>query len=93
LANRQTVEVANLGIQFAMVRAGVGACIMSALAASHPSARGLTFRLIDGRGLEREIHLLSRRKKVLSPAAAAFIQVVDSVLPIAKLHPGVFISR
>lgn len=90
---QETVEVSNLAVQFAMVRAGVGACVLSALAASHPSAKGLPFRLIQSPTVSRDIYLFSRRERVLSPAAEAFMQVLDAVLPTLDLHPGVSISQ
>lgn len=85
----KAVEVTSLAVQFAMVRAGVGACVMSALAASHPSADGLPFKFIESPAVSRDIYLFSRRERVLSPAAAAFVSVLEEILPVLQLRPGV----
>ena len=86
------ITVTNLDIQFALIRAGVGACVLSALAASHPTARDLPYRLLEAVGLQREIHIFTRRGVPLSPAAFTFLQVLEEVLPDIAFHPGVTLA-
>ena len=86
------ITVTNLDIQFALIRAGVGACVLSALAASHPTAQDLPYRLLDVAGLQREIHIFTRCGVPLSPAAFTFLQVLEEVLPSIAFHPGVTLT-
>ncbi|MCD5361090.1 LysR family transcriptional regulator [Chromobacterium aquaticum] len=86
------ITVTNLDIQFALIRAGVGACVLSALAASHPTARDLPYRLLEAVGLQRDIHVFTRRGVPLSPAAFTFLQVLEEVLPDIAFHPGVTLA-
>ena len=88
----KAVELTNLAMQIAMVRAGVGPCVISALAASHPSAKGLGFKFIEDPAVSRDIYLLSRPEKPFSPAATAFMKALELALPALTLHPGVTVA-
>jgi DNA-binding transcriptional LysR family regulator len=88
-----TVEVSNLAVQFAMVRSGAGACVLSALAASHPSAEGLAFRLIEAPEIFRDIHAFHRKERMLPPAADAFVRELRATLPALGLREGVSFTR
>ncbi|WP_137940381.1 LysR family transcriptional regulator [Chitinivorax sp. B] len=81
--------IANLDTQFCLIRAGVGACILSALAASHPAARDLSYRLIDMPQLQRDVYVFTRNEVPLSPVATTFLQLVYEVLPEMTFCPGV----
>jgi LysR family transcriptional regulator, carnitine catabolism transcriptional activator len=93
------IEVSSLAIELALVRAGVGVAVLSALGASHPSAQGLDFVPIKP-GVEREIFILTRRQRKLPAAAAAFVSTMHSCLATLRsnsqqangLHPLVRIS-
>lgn len=69
------VEVSSLALQLAMVRAGVGPTVVSALGASHPQAEGLRFVPLTP-AVERPLALMYRRERPLRPAAAALAQAV-----------------
>ncbi|KMN78956.1 LysR family transcriptional regulator [Chromobacterium sp. LK11] len=86
------ITVTNLDMQFCLIRAGVGACVLSALAASHPSARDLPYRLFESAELQRDVHVFTRRGVPLSPAAFTFLQVLDEVLPTIAFHSGVTLA-
>jgi DNA-binding transcriptional LysR family regulator len=86
---RGTVEVSNLAVQFAMIRSGVGACVLSALAAAHPSAAGLAFKLIEGPEIFRDVYLFHRKERVLPPTTEAFVQELEATLPTLGSHEGV----
>lgn len=74
------VEVSSLSLQLELVRAGVGATVLSALGASHPQARGLRFLPLEP-PVERLLMLLRRRDRPLRPAAAALSASVRDALP------------
>lgn len=79
-------EVSSLSLQLALVRAGVGVALLSALAASHPEAHDLRFVPITPR-LQRQVVLMQRRDRPLRPAAQALADMLDEVLPGLPLHP------
>lgn len=85
----QRVSVSNLDLQISLVREGVGACIMSAVAASHSAARGMAFRLISSPELKRDIYIFSRLNAHLSPAAARLLDILLETLPTIDFVDGV----
>ncbi|WP_130617191.1 LysR family transcriptional regulator [Dyella amyloliquefaciens] len=85
--------VTNLDLQLCFVRKSVGVCIVSALAASHPYARGLPFKLIDDPNLAREIFVFTRKTLPISPAAATFLSVMDEVLANIDFLEGVVLHQ
>lgn len=68
-------EVSSLALQLAIVRAGAGVAVVSALGASHPLAQGMRFQPIRPR-VEREIFLMRRRDHAESPSVRAVASVV-----------------
>lgn len=74
------VEVSSLSLQLALVHAGVGATVVSALGASHPLAHGLPFVPLAP-PVERQLMLLRRRDRLLRPAAAELVAALLAVLP------------
>ena len=68
---RASMTVRNVTSLLAMVRAGVGVTLLPALATSN-LPEGLAARDIDFRGCAREVGLISRKGRTLSPVAAAF---------------------
>ncbi|CAE6813213.1 HTH-type transcriptional activator CmpR [Paraburkholderia aspalathi] len=87
------IVATNLDLQLSLVREGVGACALSALAASHPSAITMPFRLIEGEGFERDIYIFTRKGLPLSPAASTLISILQSVLPHIGFIEGVVLSN
>lgn len=83
------ITVTNLDLQLNLVREGIGACILSALAASHPSARSMPFRLIDQDDLYRDVYLFTRKGAQLTPAAEILIAVLCEILPRLDFVEGV----
>lgn len=88
-----TITVTNLDLQISLVREGVGACILSALAASHPSARAMPFRLMEDSGLYRDVYLFTRKGVSLSPAATTVVKIMEEVLPHLNFVEGVSVDE
>jgi len=86
------VEVSSLAIQLALVAAGVGVSILSALGASHPVARGLLFVPLRP-AIERHVQLLQRRDRALRPAAQALADCLIEAVAEVPLHPRVRVAR
>ena len=87
----QGVEVSSLSIQLALAQAGVGVAVLSALGASHPSAHGMRFVPLQP-AVQRELFLMRRRDRPLTPAAQAFEDAVLRHLPAAALRPEVLLD-
>ena len=82
------VEVTSLALQLALAHAGVGVAVVSALGASHPQAGSLQFVAITP-AMAREVFMMQRRDRELSPSARAFANAVRSGLSQAILHSSV----
>ncbi len=82
------VEVSSLVLQLALAQAGVGVAVVSALGASHPSAKGLQFVLLEP-ALEREVFMMTRSDRALNPSARALEAAMTAGLARAVLHPNV----
>ncbi|MCW8883791.1 MAG: LysR family transcriptional regulator [Motiliproteus sp.] len=70
------IEVSNPAVLAALVEQGLGVSVLPALAAATDSFRQLLFRPIEDPPCFREIHILTRRGRALSPAAEAMRQLV-----------------
>ena len=81
-------EVSSLALQLALAQAGVGVAVLSALGASHPQARGLTFVPLRP-PVAREIFLIRHRNRTPNPTARALLEVLAQTLaaPGTGLHP------
>ncbi len=82
------VEVSSLVLQLALAQAGVGVAVVSALGASHPSAKGLQFVLLEP-ALEREVFIMTRSDRALNPSARALEAAMTAGLTRVVLHPSV----
>lgn len=82
------IEVSSLALQLALAQAGVGVAVMSALGASHPLASGLQFVPIKP-AMAREVFMMQRRDRELSPSARAFANALRAGLSQAALHRSV----
>jgi LysR family carnitine catabolism transcriptional activator len=91
-AMERGVEVSSLAVQLALVRAGAGVAVLSALGASHPDARGLAFAALAP-ALRRDVFLMHRRDRPLRPAAQLFADAILAALPGAGLHSGIRVDR
>ncbi len=82
------IEVSSLALQLALARAGAGVAVVSALGASHRDARGLKFVALRP-AVQREVFLMIRRDRALSPPALALFDALVSGTRLVKLHSGV----
>ncbi|MCU9953987.1 LysR family transcriptional regulator substrate-binding protein [Burkholderia sp. BKH01] len=82
-------EGTNLDMQLALVRGGIGACVISALAASHSGPLGPRYRLIESPALQREVYVFTRRDVSLLPAAVRFLDILTDALPTIDFVDGV----
>lgn len=73
------VETSSLALQLALVQAGLGISVISALGASHPQAAGLGFAPFTP-AIERHVQLMWRRDRPLRPAARALAQALQDAL-------------
>jgi DNA-binding transcriptional LysR family regulator len=89
IATDSHITASNLATQFSLVEADVGPCIVSALAASHPSATGMPYLLLEEPAISRELHLVMRKSERISPAAQIFIEVLFATLPRTRFRHGV----
>ncbi len=85
------IDVTSLTMQLALVQAGMGVAVLSALAASHPQAVDLGFTLLAP-PIERPVFLMQRTDRPTSPAAAALAQVFVRDLHLVDLRPEVKLS-
>ena len=81
-------EVSSTGSLHAMLDAGLGVSVLPALAAHLKPLDQLAFRELTGPRLEREICVITRRGRVLSPAAQSMLTVITEHLQSHVLPPG-----
>ena len=82
------VEVSNLSQQLAMVRAGVGIAVLSALAASHREAQDLKFVPLRP-AVAREVFVITPQGRVPSAAAKALVEAIVQGTAHASLHASI----
>ncbi len=82
------IDITSLTMQLALVQAGMGVAVLSALAASHPQALGLGFTLLEP-AIERPVFLMQRTDRPASPAVAALAQMIVSDLKLENLRQEV----
>ncbi len=85
------VEVPSLSIQLALAQAGAGVAVLSALGASHPQARGMSFVPLRPT-VRREVFLLQRRDRPLSPSGRLLREALLRPLESAQAHPSIRFS-
>lgn len=81
-------EVSSTGSLHAMLDAGLGVSVLPALAANLKPLDQLAFRELIEPRLEREICVITRRGRVLSPAAQGMLQVITENLNSQVLPAG-----
>lgn len=84
----QGIEITSLTMQLALVQAGVGVAVLSALGASHPQARGLGFTLLQP-SIVREVFLMRRLARTPHSALEAFSNVLVQHMDLQGLRPQV----
>ena len=82
------IDVTSLTMQLALVQAGMGVAVLSALAASHPQAAGLEFMPLVP-AIERPLFLIQRNDRPASPAIDALIKMILNDLKLENLRPEV----
>lgn len=82
-------EVSSTGSLHAMLDARLGVSVLPALAAYLQPLRQLVFRELTEPRLEREICVITRRGRALSPAAQGMLDMILQHLRIHPLPPGV----
>ncbi len=79
------IDVTSLTMQLALVQAGLGVAVLSALAASHPQAAGLAFRPLIPT-VERPVFLIQRNDRPALPAIDALEQMIIKDLTLENLR-------
>ncbi|MFC6673828.1 LysR family transcriptional regulator [Marinobacterium aestuariivivens] len=87
--DRPTIEVSNPAGLAALVEAGLGLSILPALAAGTRSFEQLLFRPLDNPAIHRDLYILQRRGRSLSPAADAMLRLVRQRFASMPLPPFV----
>ena len=82
------IDVTSLTMQLALVQAGLGVAVLSALAASHPQAAGLEFMPLEP-VIERPVFLLQRNDRPAMPAIDALVQMILNDLQMENLRPEI----
>lgn len=82
------IDVTSLTMQLALVQAGMGVAVLSALAASHPQATGLGFMPLEPT-IVRPVFLIQRMDRPSTPAIAALAQTIKSNLRSVHLRAEV----
>ncbi len=82
------VEVSSLALQLALVRAGVGIAVLSALGASHREAQDLKFAPLRP-AVAREVFVITPQGRAPSPAAKALVDAIVQGTAQASLHPSI----
>lgn len=85
-------EVSSLALQLALACCGAGVAVLSALGASHPQASGLHFVPLKP-AIKREVFLIRRRDRDLSPSAGALVEAIQAGLRQAPLHPALTLAK
>lgn len=87
--DRSTIEVSNPAGLAALVEAGLGLSILPALAAGTRSFERLLFRPLTNPAIYRDLHIIHRRGRSLSPAADTLLLLVRQRFAIMPLPPYV----
>jgi DNA-binding transcriptional LysR family regulator len=85
-------EISSTTSLYAMLRGGGCFSIVPALAANVEEFKDLAFRQLKGPVLTRQICLITRRLRSLSPSSQRILDVLADSIRQARLPPGVFIS-
>ncbi len=83
------LEVSSTGSLHAMLDAGLGIAVLPALAAHMKPLSQFAFRELAGPRIEREICVITRRGRVLSPAARSMLDTVNAHLQAQAMPQGV----
>ncbi|GGO87135.1 LysR family transcriptional regulator [Marinobacterium nitratireducens] len=87
--DRPTLEVSNPAGLAALVEAGMGLSVLPALAAGTRSFASLHFRPLANPALHRDLYIIRRRGRSLSPAADSLLAMVRETFSSMTLPPFV----
>lgn len=90
--DRPTIEVSNPAGLAALIEAGIGLSILPALAAGTRSFEQLCFLPLEQPAIYRDLYVISRRGRSLSPAADAMLQLVRQHFTRMALPPFVEVA-
>lgn len=87
--NHAAFEASSLTSLECLLGEGLGFTVISALAASHNPRKNLVFRPLRSPALEREVTLITRKGRALSPAATGMLDMLIENFAHINLPPGV----
>ena len=87
--NHAAFEASSLTSLECLLGEGLGFTVISALAASHNPGKNLVFRPLLGPVLEREVTIITRKGRALSPAATGMLGMLVESFARNELPPGV----
>jgi DNA-binding transcriptional LysR family regulator len=82
-------EASSLSILECLMSGGLGFTVISALAASHNPRGDLVYRELHEPKLEREVCIITKRARTLSPSAAAMFELLKANFAKVALPEGV----
>ena len=77
-------EVAYMATAIGLVRAGLGTTLLPSSAADLRAASDLVIRDLANPRVERELGVVTQRRRVLAPATEAFLEALRSVAPARR---------
>ncbi|KQT14035.1 LysR family transcriptional regulator [Ramlibacter sp. Leaf400] len=93
IVNDEHDEVSGTTALFALLTTGTSYSIVPALATKAGSFQGLTFRELTDPALSREIFLITRRLRSISPTARHLLEVLLASIERKELPEGVSLMR
>lgn len=81
-------EVSTVNMLYWLLKGGDGISIVPALVASLPAFENFRFRVLETPTVEREISIITRRGRELSPAARRLLDVIDQQRRTTPPPPG-----
>lgn len=84
-------QVSSTTSLFPLLKAGDRYTILPALSAMTRDFSGFSFRLLTGPALEREVCLITRRLRSLSPISERFLELLEAAVRVTALPRGVSI--
>ena len=86
--NNAAFEASSLASLEALMSGGLGFSVISALAASHNPRGDLVYRELHEPKLEREVCVITKRARTLSPSAAAMLEILKANFARVVLPEG-----
>lgn len=73
-----TYEASYMSTAISMVDAGIGVTVLTSLALSSLKSPNVSVRSLNNPTVKRDVGIISKRNKVLSPAAQAFLDILEN---------------